>query len=103
MLTVILGCVASGNSSTRNPFPSVYSVTPSTVGPWSMPAGTVAPGLVDTRARGRARQAIERAESMARTLGQTKPNQRDVAGDAEGSGDSRVQRRDKPDAGAGSG
>ena len=38
--------------------------TGTVTGPVTNSGGTVAPGLVDTRARGRARQAIERAESM---------------------------------------
>src|SRR5438876_11937066 len=70
MLTVVLGCVASGKSSTRKPLRSVYSVTPSTVGPWSTPAGSVAAAAVDTRAmQGSARRASERKERMFRILG----------------------------------
>src|SRR5438552_10171667 len=67
MLTVVLGCVASGTSSTRKPLRSVYSVTPSTVGPWATPAGSVAAAAVDTRAmQGSARRASERKERMFR-------------------------------------
>ncbi len=41
--TVVVGLVASGNSSTRKPFASVYSVMPSTVAPCVTPGGSAAP------------------------------------------------------------
>src|SRR5450755_3748457 len=45
MLTVVLACDASGNSSTRRPLLRSYSVMPSTEGPWLMPGGSAACAL----------------------------------------------------------
>ena len=41
-MTVVVGLLASGNSSTLRPLASVYCVTPSTVGPWTTPGGSAA-------------------------------------------------------------
>src|SRR5262245_27841301 len=49
MLTVVFGWLASGNSSTRRPFPSWYSVIPSTLGPCVMPAGSAAATVTPTK------------------------------------------------------
>src|ERR1700674_590124 len=45
MLTVVLACDASGNSSTRRPLARPYSVMPSTDGPWLTPGGSAACAL----------------------------------------------------------
>src|ERR1700687_1248169 len=51
MLTVVLACEASGNSSTRRPLPRRYSVMPSTDGPWLTPGGSAACALQHNAAR----------------------------------------------------
>ena len=43
MFTVIVGLLPSGNSSTRKPFPNVYSQMPSTQGPATTPFDGGAP------------------------------------------------------------
>src|ERR1700687_922395 len=45
MLTVVLACDASGNSSTLRPLARPYSVMPSTDGPWLTPGGSAACAL----------------------------------------------------------
>src|ERR1700737_3500784 len=45
MLTVVLACDASGNSSPRRPLGKPYSGMPSTDGPWLTPGGSAACAL----------------------------------------------------------
>src|SRR4030081_27934 len=45
MLTVVLACDASGNSSTLRPLARPYSVIPSTDSPWLTPGGSAACAL----------------------------------------------------------
>src|ERR1700719_4362581 len=51
MLTVVLACDASGNTSTLRPLPRPYSVMPSTDGPWLTPGGSAACALQHNAAK----------------------------------------------------
>ena len=70
-LTVTVGLVASGNSSTRRPLASVYSVMPSIEAPCVTPAGsaaTAAPATARKAAATRRPTKRVREKAMGRNL-----------------------------------
>src|SRR5436190_3590973 len=71
MFTVVFGWLASGNSSTLSPFPSVYSVMPSTDGPCLTPSGSAATATpaAAKNAMGTSARASQQWKRIMLTLG----------------------------------